>query len=88
MSRQSKLKIRKREKFEVTNMPLKFYKKKPSQLNYWNNNLFIFKYFNRFGETVLDVIERTSKIDMYQNKTDKYSALTPDIRIHYHTVYK
>lgn len=42
----------------------------------------------RFGETVLDVIEKTSKIDMYQNKTEKYSALTPDIRIHYQTVYK
>ena len=42
----------------------------------------------RFGETVLDVIEKTSKIDMYQNKTEKYSALTPDIRIHYQTVFK
>ena len=37
---------------------------------------------------MLDVIERTSKIDMYENKAEKYSALTPDIRIHYHTVFK
>lgn len=43
---------------------------------------------NRFGETVLDVIERTSHIDMYQNNTQKYTALTPDIRIHYQTVFK
>jgi hypothetical protein len=41
----------------------------------------------RFGETVLDVIEKTSKIDMYQNKTEKYKALTPDIRVHYQTVF-
>ncbi|CAF0750342.1 unnamed protein product [Brachionus calyciflorus] len=41
----------------------------------------------RFGETVLNLIEKTSKIDMYENKTEKYSALTPDIRIHYQTVF-
>ncbi|RNA23699.1 guanine nucleotide exchange factor DBS isoform X4 [Brachionus plicatilis] len=41
----------------------------------------------RFGETVLNLIEKTSKIDMFQNKTEKYSALTPDIRIHYQTVF-
>jgi len=43
---------------------------------------------NRFGETVIDVIEKTSKIDIYENKSEKYSALTPDIRIHYQTVFK
>ena len=48
----------------------------------------LFNFVKRFGETVLDVIEKTSKIDMYQNKTEKYSALTPDIRIHYQTVFK
>jgi hypothetical protein len=41
-----------------------------------------------FGETVLDLIEKTSKIDMYKSKMDKYSALAPDIRIHYQTVFK
>ena len=42
----------------------------------------------RFGETVLNVIEKTSKIDKMADKVDKYSALTPEIRIHYQTVYK
>lgn len=43
---------------------------------------------NRFGETVLNVIEKTNKIDTLKSKNEKYSALTPDIRIHYQTVFK
>jgi hypothetical protein len=50
--------------------------------------LLIYDRHLRFGETVLNVIEKTSKVDKYTDKMDKYSALTPEIRIHYQTVYK
>lgn len=59
-----------------------------AQLNERNEILVTVQSTRRFGETVLDVIEKTSKIDIYPNKSDKYSALTPDIRIHYQTVFK
>lgn len=42
----------------------------------------------RFGETVLNLIEKTSKIDMFKEKTEKFAHLSPDIRIHYQAVTK
>ena len=42
----------------------------------------------RFAENILNAIEKTSKIDMYKDVEEKFEALTPDLRIHYQTVFK